>query len=73
MKRDQDITALIELLKVAAEQWPHANREISQKICSTAIDRRLICGRKPAVALASAAETFPRVIKLWKQEWAKVN
>jgi len=31
MKRDQDITALIELLKMAAEQWPRANREISQR------------------------------------------
>ena len=30
MKRDKDIIALTELLKMAAKQWPHANCEISQ-------------------------------------------
>jgi len=36
MKRE-DIVALIELPKMAAEQWRHAKRESHKKICSTAI------------------------------------
>jgi hypothetical protein len=58
MKLDKDIIALTELLKMAAKRWPHSDREIPQsdsfhrgRSCSK-------CGRKPAGALASAAETF---------------
>ena len=54
MKRDKDIVALIELLKMAAEQWPHANREISQK--DLFHRDRPLRGQKPAGALASAAK-----------------
>jgi|SoimicMinimDraft_9_1059737.scaffolds.fasta_scaffold00207_5 hypothetical protein len=56
MKRDKDIVALIELPKMAAEQWRHANREISQK--DLFHRDRPLRGQKPAGALASAAETF---------------
>ena len=57
MKRDKDIIALTELLKMAAD-GPIPIAKSHKAIRSTAIGHCSKCGRQPAGALASAAETF---------------
>lgn len=74
MKRDKDIIALIELLKMAAKRWPHSDREISQRD-SFHRDRSLLemwpeaCRR-----VGVGGRDFPSgVIKLWKEGVGDVN
>ena len=74
MKRDKDIIALTELLKMAAKRWPHSDREISQRD-SFHRDRSLLEMWPEACRRAGVSgRDFPSgVIKLWKQGVGDVN
>jgi len=74
MKRDKDIIALIELLKLAAEQWPHANCEISQTDLFHRNQSLLEMWPEACRRAGVGGRDFPSgVIKLWKQGAGRVN
>jgi len=74
MKRDKDIVALIELLKLAAEQWPHANCEISQTDLFHRNQSLLEMWPEACRRVGVGGRDFPSgVIKLWKQGAGGVN
>jgi hypothetical protein len=75
VKAENDIAALLELLKMAAEQWPHSRTdEVSQSdvFCR---DRTLLemwpeaCRRTGT----GGREFPPGVIKLWKKSLGRIN
>ena len=74
MHRDKDIVALIELLKMAAEQWPHSAGEVSQRDLFSR-DQSLLQMWPEACRRSGVGgrEFPPGVIKLWKQRSGRAN
>lgn len=75
MKNDKDIAALVELLKMAAEQWPQRDTAEESQCDPFREDRCLLemwpeaCQR----AGSSRREFPPGVIKLWQQRLGRAN
>jgi hypothetical protein len=74
VKNDKDIIALIELLKMAAEQWPDSAGDISPKE-SFRQDQSLFQMWPEACRRTGVGgrEFPPGVIKLWQQRSGRAN
>ncbi|HET9717688.1 MAG TPA: hypothetical protein VFP60_16030 [Pseudolabrys sp.] len=75
MKNDKDIAALIELLKMAADQWPRSeDGEVSQSE-SFREDQSLLQMWPEACRRTGVAgrEFPPGVIKLWKRSLGRAH
>jgi hypothetical protein len=75
MKTEKDIVALIELLKMAAEQWPQSRTgDVSQSDLfrrdQTLLEMWPEACRRTGVG---GREFPPGVIKLWKQSLGRAN
>jgi hypothetical protein len=70
-----DIAALIELLKMAAERWPHSeSRHVSQSELFGKDHSLLEMWPEACRRTGVAGRDFPpEVIKLWKQGSGRVN
>jgi hypothetical protein len=75
MKTDKDIAALIELLKMAAAQWPHAETgEVSQNDSFRRDQSLLQMWPEACRRTGVGGREFPSgVIKLWKQRSGRAH
>jgi hypothetical protein len=75
MKTENDIFALIELLRMAAERWPHSGTGVASQNDLFCEDRSLLEMWPEACRRTGAAvrEFPPGVIKLWKQRLGEAN
>lgn len=70
---DQDIAALIELLRMAADQWRHPGENSQSELFE---QDKMLLQMWPEACRRTGAGTrqFPsEVIKLWKQEAGRTN
>ena len=74
-KAEKDIVALIELLKMAAEQWPHSRTaEVSQSDLFHRDQTLLEMWPEACRRTGVGGRDFPLgVIKLWKQSLGRTN
>ncbi len=75
MKTEKDIVALLELLKMAAEQWPHSGPDEVSESDLFRQDQTLLemwpeACRRTGVG---GCEFPPRIIKLWKESLGRIN
>jgi len=75
MKNDKDIAALLELLRMAAEQWPLSGTgEVSQGDLFRRDQSLLQMWPEACRRTGVGGREFPPgVIKLWKQRLGRVN
>ena len=75
MSNPKDIAPLIELLKMAAEQWPHSQTdEVSQNDLFRQDKTLLEMWPEACRRTGVGGREFPLgVIKLWKQSLGRVN
>jgi hypothetical protein len=71
----QDVVTLIELLKMAAERWPHSDAdEVSQRELLREDHSLLEMWPEACRRTGVGRREFPpEVIKLWKQRWGRAN
>ena len=74
MKTDNDIVALIELLKMAAVHWPDSRTEVSQSDLFCRDQTLLEMWPEACRRTGVGGRKFPPgVIKLWKQSMGRAN
>ena len=74
MKNDKDIVALIELLKMAAEEWPQPVGQLSQKDAFQQDQSLLQMWPEACRRTGVGGREFPPgVIKIWKQSAGRAN
>lgn len=75
MKTEKDVVALLELLKMEAEHWPHSRTDKISQNDSFSRDQILLemwpeaCRRTGT----GGREFPPGVIKLWKKSLGRIN
>jgi hypothetical protein len=74
-KTEKDISALLELLKMEAEQWPHPGTgEVSQSDLFRRDQTLLEMWPEACRRTGVGAREFPHgVIQLWKKEMGRPN